>query len=100
MFSRDWKRDTFSAMKNPANKTTTATLRDAYKVPGFRVCAKIDSYELEPPVFVLTLDRRSKKQCAADAPSRSAVFTTNAGDEFAILDAGIERFISTSKCAA
>ena len=75
-------------MKNPASRTPIPTLRDAYKVPGFRVRAKIDSYDLEPPAFVLTLDRRSKKQCAADAGSG------------ATLDAGIERFISTSKCAA
>jgi hypothetical protein len=36
------------------------TLRDAYKVHGFRVRVRIDSYEHEPPAFVITLDRRSK----------------------------------------
>lgn len=87
-------------MKNPASRTPIPTLRDAYKVPGFRVRAKIDSCDLEPPAFVLTLDRRSKKQCAADAGSGATAFTTSAGDGFATLDAGIERFISTSKCAA
>ena len=87
-------------MKNPASRTPVPTLRDAYKVPGFRVRAKIDSYDLDPPAFVLTLDRRSKKRCAGDAGSGAAAFTTSAGDGFATLDAGIGRFISTSKCAA
>ena len=86
-------------MNKSAHRTPAPTLRDAYKVPGFRVRAKIDSYDLEPPAFVLTLDRRSKKQCVADAGSGAAAFTTSAGDGFATLDAGIERFISTSKCA-
>jgi len=36
------------------------TLRDAYKVRGFRVLATLDSYEREPPVLVLTLNRRAK----------------------------------------
>jgi hypothetical protein len=50
------------------DKTPIKSLRDAYKVSGFRVRASIDSYdELDYPAFVVTLDRRSKKRCAAGA---------------------------------
>ena len=87
-------------MKKQANKTPIKSLRDAYKVHGFRVRARIDSYEYKPPAFVLTLDRRSKKRCAADAGRRAAAFTTNAGDGRAILDAESTTFISTFRCAA
>src|SRR6204780_659393 len=46
------------------DKTPTRSLRDAYKVSGFGVRAKIDGYdELNHPAFVVTLDRRSKKVC-------------------------------------
>ncbi len=77
------------------------TLRDAYKVPGFRVRARIDSYDkLKHPAFVLTLDRRSKKRCAPDARRRAAVCTASAGDGCAISIAGIGKCISTFKCAA
>jgi hypothetical protein len=87
-------------MKKQANPTPIQTLRDAYKVHGFRVRARIDSYEHEPPVFVITLDRRSKKRGAAGAGKRAAACTTNAGDGHAILDAGSTTGISTSSCAA
>lgn len=88
-------------MKRQPDKTSTSTLRDAYKISGFRVRARIDSYdELKHPAFVITLDRRSKKRCAAGARQCVAAFTTNAGDACAILDAGIARFISIFKCAA
>jgi hypothetical protein len=44
------------------DKTPIKSLRDAYKVSGFRVRARVDSYEeLDHPAFVVTLDRRSKK---------------------------------------
>jgi len=59
------KRVTFSCMKKQPDKAPIKTLRDAYKVPGFHVRAQLDSYEHEPPAVVLTLDRRSKKLCAA-----------------------------------
>ena len=87
-------------MNKQLEKSPIKTLRDAYKVSGFRVLAKIDSYECEPPALALTLDRRSKKQCAADAGRFAAAFTTNAGDGRAIFAAEIGRFISTFKCAA
>lgn len=87
-------------MKKQANQPPIKTLRDAYKVHGFRVRARIDSDEHEPPAFVITLERRSKKRCAAGAGKRAAAFTTNAGDGRAILAAGSTTFISTSRCAA
>ena len=77
------------------------TLRDAYKVPGFRVRARVDSYdELKHPAFVLTLDRRSKKRCAPDAGNRAAVCMASAGGGRAISIAGIGKRISIFKCAA
>jgi hypothetical protein len=91
----------FSGMKKQPHKTPIKSLRDAYKVSGFRVQARIDSYdELEHPAFVVTLDRRSKKRCAAGAGRFAAAFTTNAGDGRAILDAAIGKSISTFTCAA
>jgi hypothetical protein len=101
MFSEDWKRVTFSGMKKQAIKTSIPTLREAYKVAGFRVRARIESYhEIKHPAFVLTLDRRSKKRRAADAEKCAAVFTANAGDVCVISVAGIEKSISIFRCAA
>jgi hypothetical protein len=87
-------------MKKPPDKSPIKNLRDAYKVPGFRVRATLDSYEHEPPACVLTLDRRSKKACAAGAEKPAAAFTTNAGGACAISVAATAKFISISKCAA
>jgi len=84
-------------MKKSPNKTT---LLDAYRVPGFRLCAHVDGYNLAKPVFVITLDRRSKKVCAVGAVRRVDTFTTRAGVACAILGAGIEMSISILKCAA
>ena len=87
-------------MEKQPDKVPSKSLRDAYKVSGFRVQARIDSYdELEHPAFVITLDRRSKKRCAAGAGRFAGATTTNAGDGCAILDAAIGRFISTFRCA-
>jgi hypothetical protein len=89
----------FSSMKKQPDKTTVESLRDAYKVPGFRVQARVDSYdELEHPAFVVTLDRRSKKRCAAGAGRFAAAVTTSAGDARAILAAAIGKFISIFTC--
>lgn len=75
------------------------SLRDAYKVSGFRVRARVDSYEeLDHPAFVVTLDRRSKKRCVAGAGSFAAAVTTNAGDGRAILAAVIGKSISIFAC--
>ncbi len=90
----------FCGMKKQTETTPVKSLRDAYKAPGFRVLANIDSYEHEPPAVVLTLDRRSKKRCAACAGSRAAAFTTNAGDARAISVAVTGKSISIFKCAA
>jgi hypothetical protein len=87
-------------MEKPRDKAPIKNLRDAYKARGFRVCARIDSYELEPPACVLTLDRRSKKACAADAEDPATAFMTNAGGGRAISVAATEKSISTFKCAA
>jgi hypothetical protein len=84
-------------MKSQPNRAPNKSLRDAYKVPGFRVCARIDSYDdLEHPAFVITLDRRSKKRRAADAGRFAAACTTSAGAGCVILAAAIEKFMSTS----
>ena len=87
-------------MKKPPDKTPIKNLRDAYKVPGFRVRATLDSYEHEPPACALTLDRRSKKVCAAGAARRVDTFMTRAGVACAISAAAIEKSISIFKCAA
>ena len=79
--------------------TPIKSLRDAYKVSGFRVRARIDNYdELDHRAFVVTLDRRSKKRCAAGAGRFAAAVTTNAGDERAILAAVIGKSISIFAC--
>jgi hypothetical protein len=54
-------RATFSGMKKQPDKAPIKSLRDAYKVAGFHVRSRLDSYEHEPPAVALTLDRRSKK---------------------------------------
>jgi len=64
------------------------------------VLATLDSYELEPPVLVLTLDRHAKKPYAAAAGKFAAAFTTAAGGAHAISSAGIAKFMSILKCAA
>ena len=87
-------------MEKPPDKAPIKNLRDVYKAPGFRVCARIDSYEHEPPACVLTLDRRSKKACAADAENPATAFMTNAGGGRAISVAATEKSISTFKYAA
>ncbi len=100
-FSGGWKPVTFSGMKSPLDRAPNKSLRDAYKVSGFRVRARIDSYDaLEHPAFVVTLDRRSKKRCAADAGSFAAAFTTNAGAGRAILAVATGKSISIFPCAA
>ena len=91
---------TFSDMKKQPDKTPIKSWRDAYKVSGFRVQARIDSYdELEHPAFVVTLDRRSKKRFAAGAGRFAAAFTTNDRGERAILDAAIGKSILIFRCA-
>jgi len=82
-------------------RVPSKSLGDAYKVSGFFVPARIESYdELEHPAFVITLDRRSKKRCAAGAGRFAAAFTTSAGDGSAILAAAIGKSISIFPCAA
>jgi hypothetical protein len=87
-------------MKKQANHPLIKTLRDAYKVHGFRVRARIDSDEHAPPAFVITLERRTKKRGAAGAGKRAAVVPTNAGDGRAIVAVGRMTVLSTSSCAA
>lgn len=88
-------------MKRQSRLPPIPTLRDAYQVAGFRVRAQIKSYEgMTYRALVLTLDRRSKKQCAADAAKGAAGCTGHAGGECAISVVGIEKSISTFPCAA
>jgi hypothetical protein len=88
-------------MKKPSDSPACRTLRDAYKIPGFRVRARIDGYdELKRPAFVLTLDRRSKKRCAARVARYAAVFTARAGGGRAISIAAIGKSISIFPCVA
>jgi hypothetical protein len=88
-------------MKKQPDKPPIPTLRDAYKVSGFRVRARIDSYdEIKYPAFVITLDQRSKKRFAAGAGRFAAAFTVNAGDVRAISVAGTGKSMSTFKCVA
>jgi hypothetical protein len=87
-------------MKKQPEATPIKTLRDAYKVRGFRMLAKLDSYELEPPALVLTLDRRAKKPCAAAVGKFAEASMTNTGGGRAIFAAEIAKSISISRCAA
>jgi hypothetical protein len=96
-FSGAWKRVTFSGMENQPDRKS---LLDAYRVPGFRARSRVDGIGGDPPVFVITLDRRSKKRCAAPAANLVAAFTTTAGVGRAILAAEDARFISTSRWPA
>jgi ribosomal protein S12 methylthiotransferase accessory factor YcaO len=66
-------------MKKQRETTPIKTLRDAYKVRGFRVLAKLDSYDLEPPVLVVALNRRAKKRCAAAAGKFAEASMAHAG---------------------
>ncbi len=87
-------------MKKQPDEASIKTLRDAYVVSGFRVRAAIDSYdELAHPAFVLTLDRRAKKHCAADAGGDAEAFTTLAGAGCATLDAATGTSILIFKSA-
>jgi len=76
------------------------TLLDAYRVPGFRARARVDGHEQEPPAFVITLDRRSKKQCAAGAERDAGASTTNVGAACVILAAAAVTCTSILRCAA
>ena len=87
-------------MKKPPDRPPIKNLRDAYNVRGFRVRARLDSYEHEPPACALTLDLRSKKACAAGVEKSAAAFMTNAGDARAISVAATATSISISPCAA
>ena len=84
-------------MKKSSDKTT---LLDAYRVPGFRLRKHVDGYDLAKPVFVITLERRSKKRCAACAARRAATSTTRAGEGCVTSAAGIGKFISIFRCGA
>ena len=88
-------------MKKQPDEAPVKSLRDAYVVRGFRLRAAIDSYdELPHPAFVLTLDRRAKKHCAADAGGVAEAFTTPAGAGRATLDAATGTSILIFKSAA
>jgi hypothetical protein len=84
-------------MENPS---TQETFLAAYRVPGFRARARIDSYEDKHPAFVITLDRRQKKRCAAHVARSITAFTTEGGAARATSIAATAKCIWTSSCAA
>jgi hypothetical protein len=84
-------------MENEANQES---LLAAYRVPGFRARARIDSYEDKHPAFVITLDRRQKKRCAACAARHITASTIESGIARATSIAATTRCIWTSSCAA
>jgi len=88
-------------MKKRSRAAPAATLRDAYRVAGFRVLARIEFYdELEHPTFVLTLQRRSKKRNAADAARCVTAVTASGGDGRVIFRAVDGKSTSISPCIA
>jgi hypothetical protein len=88
-------------MKNPFEKAPVVTLRDAYKVPGFRVSAQVGGYEeLKHPAYVLTLKRRSKKRFAANAGRYAEAYTASGGGGRETCHAGVGKSISILRCAA
>jgi len=88
-------------MKEQPAKAPIKNLREAYKVPGFHVRAKLDSHELDGyAVAVLTLDRRSKKVCVAHVEKRAVEFTTHGGSVCAIWRVATGKSISMFLCAA
>jgi hypothetical protein len=84
-------------MENQANNEG---LLAAYRIAGFRTRARIDSYEGKHKAFVITLDRRQKKRCAASAARRITVFMIGGGTGRAIWIAAAAPFIWTSSIAA
>ena len=88
-------------MEKQAAKEKPGRLSDAYKARGFRVREVVDSYELDRPVFVLTLDGIPKKRRRADAAASGATgYTIRAGVAHGISVAGIGKSIWTFRCAA
>jgi hypothetical protein len=52
-------------MEKQPDKTPMKSLRDAYRVSGFRVQARIESYdELDHPAFVVTLGHAHRPSAA------------------------------------
>ncbi len=84
-------------MKNQANKKA---LLAAYRVPGFRAQARVDSYDDHLRIFVITLTRRQKKRYAAAAEKDTAVFTTGAGIVRVVLTVATARSTSILRCVA
>jgi len=46
--------------------TTKKTLSDLYKFPGFRARAKLKPHPEDPDGYIITLERRQKKQFVPD----------------------------------
>lgn len=84
-------------MENQANKEG---LLMAYRVPGFRARAHVEPYDGAHSAFVITLDRRQKKRCAACAARCITAFTTEDGFERAIWTVAAVPSISISSIAA
>jgi len=89
------KRVTFSGMK----KLPAPSLRDGYRIPGFRTCAQVKTHAADPMARVLTLVRRQKKQHAAAVAKSIVAFTTVAYVKLAISAAAIGASILSMSCA-
>jgi hypothetical protein len=87
-------------MSKRGDEVKSWRLSDAYAVPGFRVLQRVDSYEFDRRIFVLTLAHRPKKRRGvAAAENERTAFTTSAGGG-AILAAGTGKSTLTSRCGA
>jgi hypothetical protein len=75
------------------------TLLDAYHFPGFRPDKIIKGCFGDSKAFVITLKRRSKKQCVQSVTGNNPVFMTTRLNEHGIFPAGDAAFILSLKCA-
>lgn len=86
----------FSGMeKRPEIKS----LLDGYRVPGFKTRARVKPDEKAPTAFVLTLDRRQKKQAVGSGGRLTEVFMIGNGVARVTSVVGAARSISTMHCA-
>jgi hypothetical protein len=61
------------------------TLKDMYRFPGFRPLSTLTEHPSDPKGYVLRLQRRQKKQCAAGAIKPLPGFAVNVPTVCAIL---------------
>ena len=86
-------------MSKQGDEVKSWRLSDAYAVPGFRVLQRVDSYEFDRRIFVLTLAHRPKKRRGVAAAENGRIASTiSAGGGRAILAAETGKSISISRC--